>query len=190
MSEILRIDTSAGVTTTDTIEDLPLYNDNHPMLKVAIPEHRIQLPNPLMSKLVKRLKQTKQKYGGIGLSANQCGVMERVFVIGYEETNMVCINPKIIDASADLIKDNEGCLSFPGLYVKISRPSWLEVEYVTENGELIRQRIEGLTARCFAHELDHMNGTKFTEHVGPVALRLAKDKQEKRIKKHVRNRKK
>ena len=190
MSEILKIDTSAGVTTTETIQDLPLYDDNHPMLKVAIPEYRIQLPNPLMSKLVKRLKQTKQKYGGIGLSANQCGVMERVFVIGYEETNMVCINPRIIDSSADLIKDNEGCLSFPGLYVKISRPSWLEVEYVTEEGKLVRQKIEGLTARCFAHELDHMNGVKFTEHVGPVALRLAKDKQEKRIKKHVRNRKK
>jgi hypothetical protein len=62
MSEILKIDTSAGVTTTETIEDLPLYDDNHPMLKVSIPEYRIQLPNPLMTKLVKRLKQTKQNH--------------------------------------------------------------------------------------------------------------------------------
>lgn len=187
MSDVIKIDTGANLFGGEAIiEPLPLYDDHHPMLSVRMPEHTMPLPNPQMSKLVKRLKLTKKMYGGIGLSANQCGIAQRVFVIGYEDFDMVCINPKVTNASADLIKDNEGCLSFPGLYVKIPRNSWIEVEYYTEEGRIVQTKLEGLSARCFLHELDHMNGIKLTQHVGPVALKLARQKQEKRIKKHLR----
>ena len=128
------------------------------------------------------MKLTKDIFNGIGLSANQCGVFERVFVIGVGENSWACINPKIVAKAPSTIKDTEGCLSFPGLGLKIDRPEWIEAEFYNENGELVQMRMEGLTARCYQHELDHMNGIKFTSHVKPVALQLAREKQKKLIK--------
>ena len=187
MSDVIKIDTGANLFGTETIvEPLPLYDDHHPMLNVKMPEHTSPLPNVQMTKLVKRLKLTKKMYGGIGLSANQCGIAQRVFVIGYEDFDMVCINPKVLNVSADLLKENEGCLSYPGLYLKIERPKTIQVEFTAENGEIKQMELDGLTARCFLHELDHMNGKKFVEHVGPVSLQMAKKKQDKMIKKLVR----
>jgi peptide deformylase len=167
-----------------------LYDENHPMLKVQVPEYKHALPNPLMELLIKRLKMTMKLYGGIGLSANQCGVFERVFVIGTDEFQIACVNPRIIGKSPSTIKESEGCLSFPGLYLKLDRPDWIEVEYTNENGQLVQTRLDGVTARCFQHELDHMNGIRMTDHAGPVMLQMARKKQEKIIKKIVRHKKK
>jgi peptide deformylase len=193
MSETLIIDTGAAIgmpTQQVRVEPLPLYDENHPMLKVQIPEYKFDLPNPLMEMLVKRLKMTMKLYGGIGLSANQCGVFERVFVIGTDHFQIACINPRIIGQAPSTIKTEEGCLSFPGLHVKLDRPDWVEVEFTNEMGELKQMRLDGITARCFQHELDHMNGIRMIDHIGPVALQMARKKQEKIIKKIVRHKKK
>jgi peptide deformylase len=193
MSETLIIDTGAAIgmpAQQVRVEPLPLYDENHPMLKVQIPEYKFDLPNPLMEMLVKRLKMTMKLYGGIGLSANQCGVFERVFVIGTDHFQIACINPRIIGQAPSTIKAEEGCLSFPGLHVKLDRPDWVEVEFTNEMGELKQMRLEGITARCFQHELDHMNGIRMIDHIGPVALQMARKKQEKIIKKIVRHKKK
>ena len=193
MSETLIIDTGAAIGMPEQqvrVEPLPLYDENHPMLKVQIPEYKFDLPNPLMEMLVKRLKMTMKLYGGIGLSANQCGVFERVFVIGTDHFQIACINPRIIGQAPSTIKVEEGCLSFPGLHVKLDRPDWVEVEFTNEMGELKQMRLEGITARCFQHELDHMNGIRMIDHIGPVALQMARRKQDKIIKKIVRNKKK
>lgn len=190
MSETLVIDTGAALATPSQqvkVEPLPLYDENHPMLKVQVPEYKQALPNPIMELLIKRLKMTMKQYGGIGLSANQCGVFERVFVIGTDQFQIACINPKIIGKSPSTIKGSEGCLSYPGLYLKIDRPDWVEVEFTDENGELKQMRLEGVTARCFQHELDHMNGVRMTDYAGPVALQMARKKQKKIIKMIVRN---
>lgn len=185
------IDTGAILKPEQTrVEPLPLYDENHPMLRVQIPEYKGQLPNHNMELLIKRLKLTMKLYGGVGLSANQCGVFERVFVIGHEEFSIACINPRIVGKSPTTKKDNEGCLSYPGLFVNIDRPDWVEVEYTDENGKLVQQKLEGVTARCFQHELDHMNGVRFTDLVGPAALMVARRKQAKLIKKIVRHKKK
>ena len=195
MSELLDsivIDTGAAVPQIKevTVQPLPLYDENHPMLKVQVPEYTNVLPNHNMELLIKRLKMTMKLYGGLGLSANQCGVFERVFVIGTDQFQIACINPRIVGKSPSTIKESEGCLSYPGLYVKVDRPDWVEVEYTNENGELIQTRLDGVTARCFQHELDHMNGIRMVEHVGAVALQMARRKQEKIIKKIVRHKKK
>ena len=193
MSETLIIDTVAAIGMPEQqvrVEPLPLYDENHPMLKVQIPEYKFDLPNPLMEMLVKRLKMTMKLYGGIGLSANQCGVFERVFVIGTDHFQIACINPRIIGQAPSTIKAEEGCLSFPGLHVKLDRPDWVEVEFTNEMGELKQMRLDGITARCFQHELDHMNGIRMIDHIGPVALQMARKKQEKIIKKIVRHKKK
>jgi peptide deformylase len=71
----------------------------------------------------------------------------------------------------------------------LPRPKWVDVEFTDENGETKQTRLEGLTARCFLHELDHLNGIKFTSYVGAVAMQQAKRKQEKLIKKIVRRKK-
>jgi peptide deformylase len=186
MSDILTIDTSAGIIKDQKVEPLPLYDENHPMLLEPIPEYKQRLPNGMMSNLIKRMKLTMQQYGGIGLSANQCGVFERVFVIGTGEFQLACINPKIISQSDKAIKADEGCLSFPGFYVKVPRPEEITVEFTDEDGNIKEAELTGLTARCFMHELDHMNGIRLIDHAGPVAIQQARRKQEKILKKAIR----
>ena len=184
MSEVFTINTEeqAGLVEP-TVETLPLFDENHPMLAMPIPEYNLPLPNPAMTLLSKRLRMTMKLYSGIGLSANQCGVFERVFVMGTPDDSWACINPRIVDSSPGFNKDKEGCLSFPGLTLSVERPEWIMAEFINENGQLKQMRMEGLTARCFQHELDHMNGVKFTSYVKPVALQLARDRQSKLIKK-------
>jgi peptide deformylase len=189
MSEMFTINTEEGIVKEkeEVIEPLSLFDDNHPMLLQKIPEYDVtRLPNPILGKLIKRLKMTMKLHGGIGLSANQCGIFERVFVLGANDAIWACINPKIINASPDLIREKEGCLSFPGLALGVERHSWVEAEFINEECRVVQMRFEGLTARCFQHELDHMNGIKFTSRVKPLALQLAKKQQQKLIKKITR----
>lgn len=183
MSDILTIDTGKNLVKEQRIDPLPLYDDNHPMLQDEIPVYDDMLPNPQMNLLIQRLKMTLKKFGGIGLSANQCGVFERVFVMGYGDESFACINPKVIQSSKEIMKEKEGCLSYPGMYLTVPRYKWIIAEYVDESGQTVQQKFEGITARCFLHELDHMNGIRFVDHVGSVAIRLARQKQEKNIKK-------
>jgi len=184
MSEILTINTEQGIIKEEQIEPLPLYDENHPMLRQVIPEYEIgRLPNPVMNNLVKRLKLTMKMYSGLGLSANQCGVFERVFVIGNGDMTITCINPKVMLQSNTVKLDSEGCLSFPGMFLKIGRPESIDVQFYDENGKLHNATFDGLTARCFLHELDHMNGIRMIEKVKPLALQMARKKQQKLIKK-------
>jgi peptide deformylase len=189
MNDILKIDTGLGIVE-EPINRLPLYEGDYPLLDDEVPEYKGSLPNSNMTTLIKRLQLTRKLYGGIGLSANQCGVYERVFVIGTDDFQMACINPKVISVSDDVVKIDEGCLSYPGLYLKIARPESVVVEYTDENGELQQTTLKGITARCFVHELEHMNGKRFTDNVGPVSLQVAKRKQQKIVKKAIRNHKK
>jgi len=186
MTKEFIIDTGAAVAKAvdEKIEPLPLFDENHPMLKQPIPEFdAYKLPSPLTTKLIKRMKMTMKLHNGLGLSANQCGVFERLFVIGSGDNVWACINPEILASSDDIVKDKEGCLSFPGLSVTIDRPSWIQVQYFEETGKQVQKRFEGLTARCFQHELDHMNGIRMIDRVKPLALQMARDKQKKLIKK-------
>jgi peptide deformylase len=112
-----------------------------------------------------------------------------VFVIGTDQFQMACINPKVLAVSDEIVKENEGCLSFPAFFLSLPRPKWVDVEFTDENGETKQTRLDGLTARCFLHELDHLNGIKFDSYVGPASIQQAKRKQEKLIKKIVRRKK-
>jgi peptide deformylase len=189
--DILTIDTGAGIITPEQkrLMPLPLFDEHHPMLKQSIPEFKGILPNDALTVLINRLKMTMRMYGGIGLSANQCGVFERVFVIGTDQFQIACINPKIISHSKEIDRSPEGCLSYPGLYLHIPRYKSIEVEFYNEKGDLKQMKLEGLSARCFQHELDHMNGVRFEDHVGPASMMLARQKQQKRIKKILRRKK-
>lgn len=185
MSELI-IDTGSEVTQPKEVQlqPLPIYGDDFPMLREVMPEIDIAtLPNDATTRLAEQLRITMRMYNGVGLSANQCGVKARMFVIGSDSFAMTCINPKIVGLPAEAIKRREGCLSYPGLFVTIARSSDIDVEFYNEFGEFKQVRLSGITAQCFQHELDHLNGITFTSKVGPVALQLAQKKQQKLIRK-------
>lgn len=98
---------------------------------------------------------------GIGLAANQVGVPYQIFSMRGHPENFVCYNPKIVQFSTTQVELEEGCLTYPGLLVKITRPQMIKVRFTTPNGETTTRKFTGLTARIFQHELDHLNGIIF-----------------------------
>ena len=108
--------------------------------------------------LVGRMRTLMLKEGGIGLAANQCGERVRMFIMQIDGEFWECFNPEITEFSADLTDFNEGCLSFKGDSCIIKRPSTISVKYYDSKGKEHVEHLEGLAARCFQHELDHLNG--------------------------------
>jgi peptide deformylase len=188
MSEILTIDTTAGIQPIERIDPLRIFGEDYFMLGQKIPEYTGGFPAPALVTLAKRLKMTMKLYSGLGLSANQCGVAERIFVIGTDDFQLVCVNPKVID-HGPAVKDKEGCLSYPGLFLNVERPSWIEAEFTDEFGEVKQVKLHGLSARCFLHELDHLDGIRYTSHVKSLALKMARQKANKIVKKIIRSHK-
>lgn len=127
--------------------------------------------------LASSLIETMVKNNGVGLSANQVGLPYRVFVMGADQFGIACFNPEIIKAEGEESFE-EGCLSFPGLFLPIKRPNSVEVRYTDMNGQLRRETFNGFTARLFLHEYDHMEGIVYTSKVSPIIL----DRQKKKIK--------
>tara|TARA_B100001250_G_scaffold409814_1_gene434929 strand:+ start:247 stop:696 length:450 start_codon:yes stop_codon:yes gene_type:complete len=117
-------------------------------------------------KLSYNLTENMFHYNGVGLSANQIGIKERAFImmtdIELQET-ITCFNPKILKESRDTVKLEEGCLSYPDLYLEISRSKNIIVKYEDERKNTYKKRLEGFVARVFQHEYDHMEGIDFTQ---------------------------
>ena len=128
------------------------------------------------------LAETLAKTQGLGLSANQCGRTERMFAINMGEQIWTLINPEIIEKSDTLSDMSEGCLSYPGLYLKLKRPDHIKIKFQAINGEWIEQEFDGLTAVCVQHEIDHLDGKMFTDLVSPIKLDLAKKKVKQNMK--------
>jgi peptide deformylase len=123
--------------------------------------------------------------GGVGLAANQVGIAKRVFVIGNLNIPefpkpFALFNPKIIGVSEELSVFKEGCLSYPGLWLNIKRPKKIIAEYQDRYATTHTVAIDGYVARCFQHELDHLDGVCFVDKVSPLKLQLAM----KKIRKH------
>jgi peptide deformylase len=121
---------------------------------------------------------------GIGLAANQVGVEARVFVMKTQKieeiyTPFALFNPSIIEVGTEEDLDEEGCLSFPDLWIKVKRPSYVVAEFFDRDNNKRIIKFEGIDARCFLHELDHLNGTCFIEKVSKMKLDLAIKKQRK-----------
>ena len=95
---------------------------------------------------------------GIGLAAPQLGMSRRLFVMEIGDQQRVCFNPEITERSANLEDYPEGCLSFPGKSCIIKRPDEIAVRYQNHRGDWYTERLAGLMARCFQHELDHLDG--------------------------------
>jgi peptide deformylase len=184
-SDVLVINTTAPTRVVEEqILPLPILSDGHPKLAERMEEFDLsQVMNSEIQKFIKQLKLTMTTYGGLGLSANQCGIRFRMFVMGSDEFQMVCINPNIVETFGEPEKMREGCLSYPGLYLNVPRYKKIVVEHFDHLGEYNTTTLEGISAQVYQHELDHMNGVVYTNKVGPLALELAKKRQKKLIRK-------
>ena len=117
---------------------------------------------------------------GIGLAANQVGLLRRVFVLQLQDGRKIgSFNPYILIGDNDLIHDQEGCLSFPNLWLKVKRHNKITAAYLDNTGKQCIIELEGIDSRCFQHELDHLDGITFTEYVSDLKLQIARKKQRK-----------
>ena len=155
-----------------------LVDKNDPILKQKMEPFDFINPPVGPLDLVSNLAETMLEEGGIGIAANQCGLPYRVFVIKGVDL-IPCFNPRVVDVSDEQIYLEEGCLSYPGLAVKIKRPRKIKVRYADPTGEITTQVFDGMTARVFLHELDHLDGIVHITR----ANRLHAEQAKKQLKK-------
>jgi len=163
-----------------------LVPENHPILSEVMPEFDFANPPVDPNAFASSLVETCRQNNGLGLSANQCGFKYRVFVMGAEDNYVAFFNPKIVNTSKDVVHMAEGCLSFPQLFLHITRPSSIEVTYQDYNGEHKKAIFTGMSARCFLHELDHMDGIVYTKKAKPLALQMSLKKRNKLMERYRR----
>ena len=133
-------------------------------------------------RLVADLKETLAKAEGCGLAAPQIGVSRQVVIVdadGMEETypylegfRRVLINPVVLEESEEECVFNEGCLSIPGIYADVRRPSRMTVEYYDENLEKVTETFDRFGCRMIQHELSHLEGDLFVDHVAPIRKKM------------------
>ncbi len=124
--------------------------------------------NDEIKKLALDMIETMRTNNGIGLAAPQVGVSKRIVVIDENKEILTLINPKIISKKGAKIIQEEGCLSFPEIYLNIKRSDKVEVEALNLDGEKIRIQAEGLLARVIQHEIDHINGIPFLRRLNII----------------------
>lgn len=124
--------------------------------------------------LLDDMKETLKKADGAGLAAVQVGILRRVVIVDIDDGKglMELINPEIVEMSEDTNEAEEGCLSLPGEWGLVKRPNVVTVKAQDRNGKWCLYKGEGLRARCFCHELDHLDGHVFTDF---VTKRLTED---------------
>lgn len=121
--------------------------------------------------LVEDLFDTMAAASGVGLAANQIGVARRVAVINAEGQTFAMINPRIVESSGRDSKE-EGCLSIPDAFAEVSRPERVILEALDEEGQPLRLDVAALAARAIQHELDHLDGVLFIDHLSPLKRQL------------------
>ena len=116
--------------------------------------------------LSKILIENMLHYDGVGLSANQIGIWERAFCMMIDletQETITCFNPQIIKSYSKEVVLEEGCLSYPGVFLDAKRPDSVVVKYEDANGKLHKEKLTGFASRVFQHEYDHMEGIDFTQ---------------------------
>ncbi|VWL85477.1 peptide deformylase [Oceanivirga miroungae] len=114
---------------------------------------------------------------GIGLASNQVDINRRYFVMEIDDVIRKCINPEIVEVlSKEDVPMDEGCLSVPGIYKEVRRPDKIKVKYLNEDGVEVVEVLEGLWAKCFQHELDHINGFLFIDRISNINKNLIRKK--------------
>lgn len=166
---------------------LPILIAPHPTLKAKAKPVK-EVTDGLRT-LLDDMLETMYDAPGIGLAANQIGSLERVLVMDCgsreeEETPrpMKIINPEITGVSEELSSYEEGCLSIPEQYAEVERPAVVRVKYLDENGKQHERLFDGLEATCVQHEIDHLDGILFVDHLSNLKRNMLMKKLKKLIK--------
>jgi len=168
---------------------LPILITPHAALR-AKARHVTSADAAEVASLVPRLFATMYRAPGIGLAAPQVGVGLRLAVVDLQAEDptlpgaLTLINPEVVAVSEDWVTREEGCLSVPGQYADVSRPAKVGVRYQDQGGRSQQIEAEGLLAACLQHEIDHLDGVLFVDHISPLKRnmllrRLAKDMKQK-----------
>ncbi len=148
---------------------------------VAKPVEKI---NDTINKLIKDMFDTMYNAPGIGLAATQVNSHQRIIVVDVSENQnepISLINPEIIDKSGE-IESEEGCLSVPSYYENVKRASNIRVKSIDKNGNSIQTNASGMLAICVQHEIDHLDGILFVDHLSKLKQKRLKKKAQKKSK--------
>lgn len=139
-----------------------------------------------ISNLVKDLKETLAHADGCGLAAPQIGVSKRALIVDgtgmadvydyLKDFKRTMINPVILEESEDENVYSEGCLSIPGIYGDVKRPASMTVEYYNEDGEKVTEKFDKFACRMVQHEMSHLDGDMFVDHLAPIRKKMAAKK--------------
>jgi len=125
-------------------------------------------------KIANQMMDTMIKAPGVGLAANQVGILKQIITINFEDkendkrANYILFNPSIIEYSEEKVIMEEGCLSLPEQYADIERPKKILLEYTDENEKNIKKEIDGYEARILQHEIDHLSGILFVDYLSSL----------------------
>ncbi len=154
------------------------YND--PVLRQEC--EKIEKITPEIRELIEAMKEMMKKDGGVGLAGPQIGITKRIIVVETDKGVFGYINPLVIKQGKETWTVEEGCLSFPGLFLKISRPREAEIKALDEDGNEVIIEAKDWPARIFLHEIDHTNGVLFIDRASCLQ-KLKKIKKIAEIKK-------
>lgn len=116
--------------------------------------------------LLDDMHETLAKFDGVGLAGPQVGILKRVFIVDFEDERIEAINPQIIEQSGEQTA-NEGCLSVPDEWYEVKRPDKVTIKAFDRNGNEFTKTADGIVARAFCHETDHLDGILFIDKVPP-----------------------
>lgn len=135
-----------------------------------------------LSELAKSMYQLVTQFGGAGLSANQIGVNKRMFVVKYKDYEQAFINPKITWFSDKPLVLEEGCLTFPGVFIGVKRPDACRISYIDIEGNYHEEMLfTGISNRIIQHEYDHMEGKFYYDHISKLQMDRLKKKMKKKL---------
>ena len=165
-----------------------LISNNDPILhrpaKTVTEEQFADYKNNNVSLIASVLITEIYEKKALGVSAVQMGVDLAMFAMLVEDVPKICVNPEIVAASVEMELGEEGCLSFPGMQLKVKRPAGIVVRYKTLEGQEITERLEGIAARVWLHEYDHCQGICFTDRVSKLRISMAKKRLAKKTKRN------
>lgn len=158
----------------------------HPVLKEKAKEVTKDEINDELRAIFDEMRELMVEASGVGLAAIQVGIKKRFFIMvddleSVEPKTLVAINPVIIEQDGQ-INDDEGCLSFPGVTAKVKRATTVKIKALNEFGEEIEIEKEGFLARCIQHEIDHLDGITFFDHLGSLKRQMIEKKYKKLMK--------
>lgn len=163
---------------------LPILNVPDPRLRARAKP--VPAGDPRIPALAERMLATMYKAPGIGLAAPQVGEALRLVVVdirpGDQPEPIVMVNPEIVAASRELSTREEGCLSLPGQFAEVTRPAVVKVRWTDLAGARQEREAEGLLSACFQHELDHLDGVLFVDHLSALKRNMILRKLAKELK--------